>query len=68
VTDAETLAQAVSVLLANPQLRAQRAAAASRVAASGLGVLDAVVERLAPWLDRLAPLRDVAEPRRCLRA
>jgi 3-deoxy-D-manno-octulosonic-acid transferase len=63
VTDAETLARAVSALLADPELRAQRAAAASSVAAAGLGVLDAVVERLAPWLDRLAPLHEVAEPR-----
>jgi 3-deoxy-D-manno-octulosonic-acid transferase len=68
VTDAETLAYAVSALLANPQLRTERAAAASRIAASGLSVLDAVVARLAPWLERLAPLHEVAEPRRSLRA
>jgi 3-deoxy-D-manno-octulosonic-acid transferase len=63
VSDAETLAHAVSALLADPCLRAERAAAGARVAADGLGVLDAVVERLAPWLDRLAPLRGLAEPR-----
>jgi len=68
VTDAETLAQAVSALLVNPRLRARRAASASRVAAAGLGVLEAVLERLAPWLDRLAPLCTSAEPRRSLLA
>ncbi len=32
------------------------------------GVLDAVLERLAPWLDPLAPARSFAEPLRSLRA
>jgi 3-deoxy-D-manno-octulosonic-acid transferase len=68
VTSAEELAQAVSTLLADRQLRAERAAAGARVAAAGLGILDCVVERLAPWLDRLAPLREVAAPPRSLRA
>jgi 3-deoxy-D-manno-octulosonic-acid transferase len=68
VTDAETLAQAVSALLADPRLRASRAAAGARAAAAGLGVLDAVLERLAPWLDRLAPAQDATEPRRALPA
>jgi len=63
VSDAETLAHAVSALLADPCLRAERAAAGARVATDGLAVLDAVVERLGPWLDRLAPLRELAEPR-----
>ena len=56
VTDAETLARAVSALLCDRQLRADRAAAAESVAAAGTGVLDAVLERLAPWLDSIAPI------------
>jgi 3-deoxy-D-manno-octulosonic-acid transferase len=68
VTDAETLARAVAALLSDRRLRAERAAAANRVAAAGLGVLDAVSERLAPWLDRLAPEREVAAAPRSLRA
>ena len=68
VTDAETLAHSVAALLADRQLRTGRAAAAARVAAAGLGVLDAVLERLAPWPDRLAPERDVAVAPRPLRA
>jgi 3-deoxy-D-manno-octulosonic-acid transferase len=68
VTDAETLAHTVSALLADPRLRRERATAAARVAAGGLGILDAVLEQLAPWLDRFAPLRALAEPRRSLQA
>ena len=68
VSGLATLAQAVSALLADQQLRAERAAAAARVAASGLGILDAVLERLAPWLDQVAPVRDVAPPPRWVRA
>jgi 3-deoxy-D-manno-octulosonic-acid transferase len=68
VTGADALARAVAVLLADPRLRAERATAAARVAAAGLGVLDAVMERLAPWLDRLAPERAIAVARRSLRA
>ncbi len=68
VNGAAALAQSVSALLADQRLRAERAAAAARVAASGLGVLDAVLERLAPWLDRVAPARDVAPPPRRVRA
>ena len=56
VRDAETLAQAVGRLLADPRLRTARAAAAARVAAAGGGTLDAVLGRLAPWLDALAPI------------
>jgi 3-deoxy-D-manno-octulosonic-acid transferase len=59
VTDAAELARAVSALLSRPQLLAERGAAAARVAAAGRGVLDAVEERLAPWLDRLAPAEPV---------
>jgi 3-deoxy-D-manno-octulosonic-acid transferase len=66
VTDVETLAQAVSALLADRRLQADRSAAAARVAAAGLGILDSVLERLAPWLDRLAPVRDIAGPPRSL--
>ncbi len=56
VRNAATLAEAVGQLLADPRLRAVRAAAAARVAAAGGGTLDAVLDRLAPWLDALAPL------------
>jgi 3-deoxy-D-manno-octulosonic-acid transferase len=68
VTGDETLARAVSTLLADRRLQAERAVAAARVAAAGLDVLDRVLDRLAPWLDRLAPLPDIATPRRLLRA
>jgi 3-deoxy-D-manno-octulosonic-acid transferase len=61
VTGVETLAQAVSALLLNRQLQAERATAAARVAASGSHVLDAVLDHLAPWLDRLAPTRPIGE-------
>src|SRR5205814_10401645 len=56
VRDADGLAEAVGRLLADPRLRAARAAAAARVAEAGTGTLDAVLDRLAPWLDPLAPL------------
>jgi 3-deoxy-D-manno-octulosonic-acid transferase len=68
VSGAAALAQSVSALLADQRLRAERAAAAARVAAAGLGVLDAVLERLAPWLDRVASVRDLAPPPRWVRA
>jgi 3-deoxy-D-manno-octulosonic-acid transferase len=68
VNGAAALAQAVSALLADQRLRAERAAAAARVAESGLGILEAVLERLAPWLDRLAPIKDLAPPPRRVRA
>jgi 3-deoxy-D-manno-octulosonic-acid transferase len=68
VSGAAALAQSVSALLADQRLRAKRAAAATRVAAAGLGVLDAVLERLAPWLDRVAPVRDLAPSPRWVRA
>jgi 3-deoxy-D-manno-octulosonic-acid transferase len=53
VEDARTLAAAVGRLLADPAERAARAAAASRVAGGNGAVLDAVMARLAPRLDRL---------------
>ena len=68
VSGAAALAQSVSALLADRRLRAERAAAAARVAAAGLGILDAVLERLAPWLDRVAPIRDIAPAPRLVRA
>ena len=47
-------------LLDDPALRAGRAAAARcGAAAAGLGIARAVLERLAPWLDPLAPARDI---------
>jgi 3-deoxy-D-manno-octulosonic-acid transferase len=64
VTDASALAQAVAALLADPRLRAARAAAAAQVAGRGTGMLDRVLAALAPWLDRLAPVASIAEPRR----
>ncbi|HWD57913.1 MAG TPA: 3-deoxy-D-manno-octulosonic acid transferase [Stellaceae bacterium] len=55
VADATALADAVARLLADGAMRAKRAKQAALVAADGLAVLDAVLERVAPWLDRLAP-------------
>jgi 3-deoxy-D-manno-octulosonic-acid transferase len=55
VADKDALAVAVARLLADPALRQQRADCAARVAAAGLGTLDRVMERLAPWLDPLDP-------------
>jgi 3-deoxy-D-manno-octulosonic-acid transferase len=63
VTGTEALAQAVSALLVDSALRLERGAAGARIAAAGLGILDSVLERLAPWLDRLAPVEDDAERR-----
>jgi 3-deoxy-D-manno-octulosonic-acid transferase len=54
VRDAESLGRAVTRLLDEPELRTARAAQAQRVAAAGSGALDAVLDRLAPWLDELA--------------
>jgi 3-deoxy-D-manno-octulosonic-acid transferase len=56
IEDAESLADAVSRLIADPAERARRAATAGRIAAASGGVLDAVLDRLAPWLDALAPV------------
>ena len=55
VFDADGLARAVSALLGDRPLRDKRAAAGRRVAAASSGILEAVLMRLAPWLDRLAP-------------
>jgi 3-deoxy-D-manno-octulosonic-acid transferase len=60
VTDGPSLAAAVGRLIADPVERAARAAAAAGVAAHNRDVLDAVMAKLAPWLDRLAPQEDAA--------
>ena len=60
VTDEAALATAISRLLADPALRTERAELAARVATRGLGTLDAVLDRLAPWLDPVAP-RETAD-------
>jgi 3-deoxy-D-manno-octulosonic-acid transferase len=55
VHDGVELAAAVAQLIGDPAERARRAAAALEVAANNRAVLDAVLERIAPWLDRLTP-------------
>jgi 3-deoxy-D-manno-octulosonic-acid transferase len=55
VRDATELAATVERLLGDPAERARRAAAGLEVAANNRAVLDAVIERIAPWLDRLTP-------------
>jgi 3-deoxy-D-manno-octulosonic-acid transferase len=55
VADGDALADAVAGLLDDAALRGQRGRCAARVAAEGAGTLDAVLVRLAPWLDLLAP-------------
>jgi hypothetical protein len=54
VADGGALAGAVDRLLTDPEERQHRAAAAAAVALRETGVLDAVLERLAPLLDRLS--------------
>jgi len=54
VRDAGEIAQAVRRMLSDPVERAARAAAAAGIAADNRAVLDAVLQRIAPWLDRLA--------------
>ncbi len=56
VEDASGLADAVSRLLQDPLERTARAEAGARVVAESAGALGAVLRRLAPWLDPLAPL------------
>ncbi len=56
VEDANSLALAITRLLANPSERAARAEGAARVVRKSAGALDAVLDRLAPWLDPLAPV------------
>jgi 3-deoxy-D-manno-octulosonic-acid transferase len=55
VADANALGRAVARLLDDAKLRRKRAKGAARVAADGLGTLDAVLQRIAPWLDPIAP-------------
>jgi 3-deoxy-D-manno-octulosonic-acid transferase len=55
VSDAASLAGAVSRFIADPAERDRRAEAGARIAAASSGALDAVLDRFAPWLDRLAP-------------
>ena len=59
VADEAALAASVSRLLDEPSLQSKRAEKAANVAASGLGTLDAVMDRLAPWLDPVAPRETV---------
>ena len=68
VSDANGLARAVSVLLNDQRLQAERAAAGKRVTAASSDILDTVLMRLAPWLDRLAPLAGHADPSQRMRA
>jgi len=68
VSDADGLARAVSALLGDRRLRAERAAAGKRVTVASSDILDTVLMRLAPWLDRLAPLEGHADASRRLRA
>lgn len=53
VTDASTLASAVSYLLANPEEAASISEAAANVAANNYAVVDLVMESLSPFLDAL---------------
>ena len=53
VADAESLAREVEALLADPAVRARRAAAARGVADAHRGVLDRVLGEMAPLLDSL---------------
>jgi 3-deoxy-D-manno-octulosonic-acid transferase len=54
IADAGQLATAVRRLLSDPVERAARAAAAAGIASDNQAVLDAVLQRIAPWLDRLS--------------
>jgi 3-deoxy-D-manno-octulosonic-acid transferase len=65
VRDAESLAEIVGRLLADPAERRDRADAAARIAAEGERTLEAVLSRLAPWLDALSGggCADLAAPR-----
>jgi 3-deoxy-D-manno-octulosonic-acid transferase len=54
VADADALTAAVGRLLDDPAERQRRAEAAAAVAQRESGVLDAVLTRLAPWLDPLS--------------
>jgi 3-deoxy-D-manno-octulosonic-acid transferase len=62
VTGAAELSTEIDRLLGDAGERQCRAAAAAAVAGRDNGVLDRVLERIGPWLDRLAPRRDPAGP------
>jgi 3-deoxy-D-manno-octulosonic-acid transferase len=69
VADADTLGRAVERLLGDDVLRTARAAGAARVAARGAGTLDAVLDKIAPWLDPLVPIATTAAmPRKAAKA
>ncbi|HEX6841439.1 MAG TPA: 3-deoxy-D-manno-octulosonic acid transferase [Stellaceae bacterium] len=55
VHDGASLGAAVAQLLGDPVERARLAAAALEAAGNNRAVLDAVLERIVPWLDRLTP-------------
>jgi 3-deoxy-D-manno-octulosonic-acid transferase len=54
VRDVDELTASVGRLLGDAVERAARAAAAAGIAADNRAVLDAVLQRIAPWLDRLS--------------
>jgi len=58
IDDRDGLARAVARLLDDATLRGRRAKCAAQIAADGLGTLDAILDRLAPWLDPVAPLEE----------
>jgi 3-deoxy-D-manno-octulosonic-acid transferase len=68
VADAAGLAAAVVRLLDDPAERTARAKAAAHIAAASGGALDAVLSRIAPWLDPLAPLAGAVTPASARRA
>jgi 3-deoxy-D-manno-octulosonic-acid transferase len=61
VAGAVELSACVDRLLGDRGERQSRAVAAAAVAARDNGVLDRILERLGPWLDRLAPRREITE-------
>jgi 3-deoxy-D-manno-octulosonic-acid transferase len=63
VGTADQLAAAVMRLIADPGQRDARASAAARAAEAGRGVLIAVLDRIGPWLDPLAPVSSGAARR-----
>ena len=62
VGDSEALGRAIARLIGDAKLRDQRAKGAAQVAADGLATLDAVLDRIAPWLDEVAPAGEPAAP------
>lgn len=55
VADGDALAAAVARLLEDTRRRGRMAKSAARVAADGLGTLDAALASIAPWVDPIAP-------------